>query len=188
MPIAAAWKSAGCQLKLWWDSHKEYVGDILPQEAFTKCLLVKAEWSSGEAELCEVVQSSAVGKQAFGLAWKQLQSNNVNAFVSEGIADLLSVKIAPTCIEQVRTGVLKKVADTGRNPREMHQKREVEVEYRGCRVNVEVHSFFDAWLIHTAATIEGAAVDQGSLEALSYESELTPQNRPKTRLEFEDAA
>lgn len=180
------WKAAGLHLKMWWDGVKDYVSDVVPVDAFSACLAEVGEWRDVENQLCEIVFSSAVGNRAFGLAWRQLQGNKVTKFVDGVLHKLFEAEITPTSLDVARASFLKLVADTGRNPKEVQPKRDAVVSYRGCKVKVPVHSFYDEWLMHESAAVEGNAVDQGKLEALSVESDLVTPGRNLITVEISE--
>lgn len=171
------WKAAGLGLKLWWDSVKDYIGDVVPVAEFSACLAQEEDWSKVETQLCMVVQSSAVGTRAFGLAYRDLQTNKVSSIIKKLVAGLIGNDITAASVEATRTRFLQEVKESGRDPKEVMHKRECEVTYRGCKVKVGVHSYYDEYLAFESSAVEGLAVDLRLLDEVSCEGDLVVPQR-----------
>lgn len=179
------WKSSNLKAKVWWESLRSHLDCFVPLTACDECMNAVDDYAKVEKSLCEVVQSSQLGMKLFGAVHRQYQSTKVSQIIKEEIGKLVGQNVTLARVTEHRQEFLKKMTDMGRDPRENHTKRPVELTYRGVLVPVVVHSHYDEYLMSEAAQLESMAVDVGVVSALFCEDSLVPQNRAKPTIHID---
>jgi hypothetical protein len=176
------WKGANMKAKLWWEVNRSFLRAILPIEDTDQCMAVLEDYQKVERQLCNVVQSSAIGNKLFGAAHRQYQGSKMSTAIKVAVAELTMQNVTMQNVLDKRKQFIEQATQNGKDVKESMPKRTIEVQYRGCTFPIVVHSFFDEYLMVEAVALEGAAVEAKTLPALFCENELVPADRPLPKI------
>ena len=129
-----AFKNSKMPLGLWFDSVADCIGSIIPLASFTKLLNHKPAWAEVEGELARVVQSSAIGRKAFGLAWRYQRSTKVKRDMATILGELILADVTKASVEKKRAEFVGKVKEGGRDAKQkgVDPQALLQIVYMGC--------------------------------------------------------
>jgi hypothetical protein len=183
----STWKSNSNRAKMWWESHRAWIGAIVPVADADKCMLCVDDYQTVEQELCRVVQSSQIGNKLFGVAHRQYEANKTTGTILKAVGQLVAADVTMEAVSKARSAFVETALQNRRDVKELMPKRTVQVVYRNVPFPVLVHSHYDEYLMQETAAIETVAVDNGALPPLFCENELVPAGRTTTKLKVDAA-
>jgi hypothetical protein len=158
----------------WWKNVRAYASLILPAVATDKCasLPVDGEWASVEAELREVVASSAVGKALFESVLRDHYSRAITENVKAIAAEISDQDITAASIEANTSKFLSYCVTIGKDAYDLEAPVLRDVTYRSEKYAVECTTLMDFFQHEQRGLINTVAVALGKMPPLWVENEI----------------
>jgi hypothetical protein len=190
----------------WWQASKNSAILLLPEESMEALLRHKgASWESLEAHLQAVTKHSA-GRRLFSSTLRSLHREQQQHSVAVAIAKLKGVSVITQAFLKKNTAdfllaardpfnlfedfsssrsledglscaCVRGAVSCAAREQVLCTPEKVKIEYRGQRLEIEVHSSFDHYQVAASAWIRTVGVEQGKLCRLPGENLSSPQNK-----------
>ncbi|CAE7712127.1 unnamed protein product [Symbiodinium sp. CCMP2592] len=158
----------------WLSNHDEMWPLVLPKAATQKVLDLGPDgsWLDVAEELAEITTSSALGKQLFGFAARQVVGLRLDKLVAEQVDKALTRNpITAEVVAEVRNTAMIQVESLAEAD-VLSGRRTVNISYRGCAITAKTTCAAEHFDFALQAALRGAAAVAGNIPSLPAEDQL----------------